>query len=93
MNEVNRQLYFVYILKCRDDTLYTGTTNEIGRRVSAHNDGKGAKYTKGRLPVTLVYSEALDSKSAALKREIAIKKLSRKKKIGLIERKVLTSNP
>jgi putative endonuclease len=90
---MQEKAYYIYILKCRDDTLYTGTTNEVGSRVSAHNDGRGAKYTKGRLPVTLVYSETLDSKSAALKREIAIKKLSRKKKIGLIERKVLTSNP
>jgi len=90
---MQEKAYYIYILKCRDDTLYTGTTNEIGRRVCAHNDGKGAKYTKGRLPVILVYSEALDSRSAALKREIAIKKLSRKKKISLIERKVLTSNP
>ena len=88
-----QEQYYVYILKCGDDTLYTGITNEIGRRVCAHNDGKGAKYTKGRLPVTLVYSEALDTKSAALKREIVIKKLTRKKKMTLIERKVLTSRP
>ena len=82
---MREETYYVYILKCRDDSIYTGTTNDIGRRVCAHNEGRGAKYTKGRLPVTLVYSEALDTKSAALKREIAIKKLNRKKKIKLID--------
>ncbi len=80
------KVYYVYILKCGDGTLYTGTTNEIGRRISAHNDGKGAKYTKGRLPVSLVYSEALETKSAALKREIQIKKMNKVRKVKLIEK-------
>lgn len=86
--------YYVYIVRCRDDTLYTGTTNEIGRRVCAHNEGKGAKYTKGRLPVRLVYSETLETKPAALRREFQIKKMSRARKSKLIgqadRRKALT---
>lgn len=73
----------VYILLCSDNTLYTGWTNDLENRISAHNAGAGAKYTKARLPVKLVYSEVLGSKSQALKREIEIKRLSRKKKIEL----------
>lgn len=79
------KLYYVYILKCGDGTLYTGITNEIERRISAHNEGKGAKYTKGRLPVSLAYSEALETKSVALKREIQIKKMNKARKVKLIE--------
>lgn len=75
---------YVYILECSDKTLYTGWTNDINRRVDCHNSGKGAKYTRGRLPVKLVYFELLDNKSLALKREIEIKKLSKKDKLLLI---------
>jgi putative endonuclease len=75
---------YTYILLCSDNTLYTGWTNHLEARVLAHNLGAGAKYTKMRLPVKLVYSEAFDTKSEALKREIEIKKLSRKKKLALI---------
>ena len=59
----------VYILECNDGTLYTGWTNDIDKRFKAHNDGKGAKYTKGRRPLKLVYLEELETKSEALKRE------------------------
>lgn len=76
---------FVYILQCSDNTLYTGWTTDIENRVKIHNQGKGAKYTRGRLPVTLVYLEAYEDKSTALKREVALKKLTRKQKIRLIE--------
>lgn len=77
--------YTVYILKCADGTLYTGITNDLKKRLAAHNSGKtGAKYTRSRRPVKLVYSENKRTKSAALKREIAIKKLDRKHKISLI---------
>ena len=70
--------YFVYILRCSDDTLYTGITTELQRRVDEHNHSdKGAKYTKIRRPVTLVYSEVYEDRSSASKREYAIKKLSR----------------
>lgn len=75
---------YVYILECSDKTLYTGWTNDINKRIERHNSGKGAKYTRGRLPVKLIYFELLDNKSLALKREIEIKKLSKKDKLLLI---------
>ena len=76
--------WYVYILRCADGTLYTGSTDDVERRVAVHNSGKGAKYTRGRRPVTLVYSEELENCSAALKREYAIKQLSRREKWNLI---------
>lgn len=75
---------YTYMLLCCDNTLYTGWTNNLESRVLAHNLGTGAKYTKMRLPVKLVYSEIFETKSEALKRECEIKKLSRKKKLELI---------
>lgn len=72
-----------YILQCSDGTLYTGWTVDIDRRVSQHNQGKGAKYTKTRRPVKLVYIEEQPDKKTALKRERAIKALPRKKKMEL----------
>ncbi|MCG2731159.1 MAG: GIY-YIG nuclease family protein [Acetobacterium sp.] len=75
---------YVYILKCNDNTLYTGWTNNIEARIGVHNSGNGAKYTRGRLPVTLVYLESFETRSEALSREIAIKRLSKKKKMELI---------
>lgn len=77
-------MFYVYILRCSDDTLYTGYTVDIDNRIKVHNKGLGAKYTRGRIPVTLVYKEICKSKSEAMKREIAIKKLSRKEKLDLI---------
>ena len=77
--------YFVYILKCSDDTLYTGITTDIKRRVEEHNNSdKGAKYTKVRRPVALVYSEELENRSVASKREYEIKQLKRQEKLKLI---------
>ncbi|MCH4008074.1 GIY-YIG nuclease family protein [Companilactobacillus sp.] len=76
--------YFVYILLCADGTFYTGTSNDVKKRVKTHNSGKGAKYTKTRRPVKLLYTEKLADKSAALKREAAIKKLTRPKKEELL---------
>lgn len=76
---------YVYILKCADDTLYTGWTNNLEKRIATHNSGKGAKYTRNRLPVELAYFETFDDKSSALKREYAIKKLPRYKKLDLIK--------
>ncbi len=77
--------YFVYILRCSDGTLYTGITNDLTKRLSDHNSSAaGAKYTRSRRPVDLVYSETCADKSAALKREMAIKKLSRSEKNALI---------
>ena len=77
--------YYVYLLRCGDGSLYTGYTDDVERRLAVHQSGKGAKYTRSRLPVELVYSEELPDKSAALRREAAIKKLTREKKLALIE--------
>lgn len=77
--------YYVYILKCRDNTLYTGITTDLENRLKKHNSGVGAKYTRGRTPVELMYYESDLDRSQALKREIAIKKLTRIKKEKLIE--------
>lgn len=77
----------VYILRCKDGTLYTGWTNDFEKRLEAHNSGKGAKYTRGRGPVEPVYLEYCEDKIAATKREAAIKKLPLKKKQLLIESK------
>ena len=74
----------VYIIRCKGGTLYTGWTNDFENRIKAHNEGKGAKYTRGRGPVTPVYLEYLPDKSAATKREAAIKKLTLEKKRQLI---------
>ena len=78
--------HFVYILKCRDDTLYTGWTTDPERRLKTHNSGKGAKYTRARLPVQLMYTEMFSTKEEALKREAAVKRLSRAEKLKLIEK-------
>ena len=77
--------YIVYILRCGDGSLYTGITNDLERRVAVHNSGKGAKYTRSRLPVEPVYWETAPDKPAALRRERAIKALSRAEKLKLIE--------
>lgn len=76
--------YYVYILECGDGSLYTGMTDDVERRVETHNSGKGAKYTRSRLPVKAVYREECGDRSDALKREAAIKKLSRSEKLSLI---------
>jgi putative endonuclease len=77
--------YFVYILECADSTLYIGSTNDLEKRLIAHNTAKnGAHYTKIRRPVKLVYSETYETKSEALKREFALKKLKRKDKLDLM---------
>ena len=80
--------YFVYVVLCSDNTLYSGITTALKRRINDHNIGSGAKYTRGRLPIKLLYSEKLDSKSDALKREIQIKKWSRKEKINNLHLKM-----
>lgn len=77
-------MWVVYLLKCSDNSLYCGITNDIDNRLTVHNSGKGAKYTKVRLPVELVYKEKADDRSSASKREYQIKKLSRAKKLLLI---------
>lgn len=77
-------MYFAYILRCADGTLYAGYTNDIARREAVHNSGRGAKYTRSRLPVKTVYCEPFATKSEAMKRECAIKRLSREQKLKLI---------
>lgn len=76
---------YVYILRCSDDTLYTGWTNDLEKRIKAHSNGTGAKYTRGRGPVELVYFEEFDDKKEAMKREYEIKKYNRSKKELLIK--------
>ena len=76
---------YTYIVKCSDKTFYTGRTNDLEKRIEMHNSGKGAKYTKARLPVELVYYEAFDTKEEAMSREWHIKRLSRSEKQKLIE--------
>lgn len=78
-------MYYVYLLRCGDGTLYAGFTNDLARRLAAHNAGKGAKYTRGRRPVELVYWESFSNKSSALRREYAIKRLPRGQKLALIQ--------
>ena len=84
--------WVVYILECADGTLYTGITNDLEKRIAAHEDGTGAKYTKGRGPFTLLYREECENRSAASKRELAIKKLSRAEKISLYRTTVIARN-
>lgn len=83
----NEKHHFVYILECSDQTLYTGYTTDLERRMNVHNASKGAKYTRGRLPVRLRYYESYDSASIALKREYAIKKKTRQQKLELMNSK------
>lgn len=75
---------YVYILRCNDNSLYTGWTNNLEKRLKTHSAGKGAKYTKARLPVALVYYEEFEDKIEAMKREYKIKQLSRKEKLKLV---------
>ena len=79
--------WYLYILRCGDGTLYTGITNDIEKRLETHRSGNGAKYTRGRSPLELVYRECCGSHSDALKREAAVKKLTRQQKEALIETK------
>lgn len=76
---------YVYILECKDGTLYTGWTTDVERRIKEHNSGLGAKYTRGRYPVQLKYVEKFETKEEAMSREAAIKKLCRAEKIHLIK--------
>lgn len=78
---------YAYILRCCDGTLYSGWTNDLEKRLTAHNSGRGSKYTRSRLPVELVYFEEFESKSEAMQREFAFKQLSREEKIKLINKK------
>lgn len=82
----NSGSYFVYILECSDGTYYTGITNDLEKRLETHNLGKGAKYTRGRTPVVIKYSEEVGCKAEALRREIQIKKLIKSEKRNIFNR-------
>ncbi len=79
--------WFLYVVKCQDTSLYTGITTDISRRIKEHNSKKGAFYTKNKIPVELVYHEAMANQSQARKREAAIKRLKRKEKLEFIKQK------
>ena len=78
-------MHYTYMLKCKDNTYYTGYTNNLEKRIQAHNEGKGAKYTKGRGPVELVYYEEYADKQTAMRREWEMKQLSRSRKDAIIK--------
>ena len=82
---MTEKAWYVYVLRCGDGTLYTGVTTDVQARLKTHRSGKGAKYTRGRLPLELVYEEACEGKSQALKRELAIKALTREEKETMIK--------
>ena len=83
----------VYMLRCRDGSLYTGATNDLQGRLRVHRSGRGAAYTRSRLPIFLVYSEPAADRSAALKREWALKQLSRPEKVALVRRPRAAGSP
>jgi len=86
-HQTNNQLrqWCVYMVKCADGTFYTGSTNNLAARIETHNEGAGAKYTRSRRPVRLIYSEVVADQSTALKREAVIKSFSKRQKTDLIE--------
>ena len=86
MDQFHEKTWEVYMLRCADGSLYTGIARDAERRAEVHNSGKGAKYTRSRLPAVLVYRESCGDYSAALRREAAIKRLSRKEKTELADR-------
>lgn len=87
MAEKTNKAWFLYLLQCADGSLYTGITNNVPRRCKQHNAGTASRYTRSRLPVELIYQESHSSRSVALKRELAIKAMSRQKKESLIRSK------
>ncbi len=78
-------MYYAYIARCSDDTLYVGYTNDIERREAVHNDGRGARYTRGRLPVKIVYFEMFENRSEAMKREWEMKQMKKAEKEALLK--------
>ncbi len=85
MTNTSDGVWFVYLLRCAEGSLYTGITNDVSRRCEQHNAGTASRYTRSRLPIRLVYEEVLTSRSLALKREAAMKALSRMEKESLIQ--------
>ncbi|MFH1715370.1 MAG: GIY-YIG nuclease family protein [Elusimicrobiota bacterium] len=87
-SKIAKSRYYVYIVECSDNTLYTGYTKDLDKRIDSHNTGKGAKYTSGRAPVKLRWFRIYNTLSKALREEYRIKKLSRIEKMKLLERKI-----
>ena len=83
-------MWYLYILECSDKSYYTGITKNIEQRVATHNSGKGARYTRTRTPVKLVYQERCGKRAKAMKREIQVKSMHRKQKKALIDKKIIT---
>lgn len=83
MAQASGEIWFVYLLRCVDGTLYTGITKDVCRRIRQHNDGTASRYTRSRRPVALVYQEAYASRGAALRQEAAIKALPRRRKVSM----------
>lgn len=79
------KMHYIYIVECSDGTLYTGYTNDLAKRINTHNNKKGAKYTRGRTPVTLKYYEEFENKVDAMKREAQIKNMGKEKKLKLLK--------
>ena len=79
-------MFYAYMLRCADDTIYSGYTDDLGKRLAVHNEGHGAKYTRSRLPVTLAYCEPFPDKGSAMRREWEFKQLTRKEKLSLIRK-------
>lgn len=86
---MENKIWYLYILQCRDGTLYTGITDDVSRRLEQHNSGKGAKYTRGRGPLKLIYQERCGTHGDALRREIQIKRMTRQEKLRIVN---LTKN-
>ena len=91
--KARRERWWVYLLRCRDGSLYAGATNDSERRVSAHAKGRGGRYTRSRLPVALVHSERADDWGSALRREAALKRLTRAEKLVLVARSARSRRP
>ncbi|MBP3041020.1 GIY-YIG nuclease family protein [Bacillaceae bacterium Marseille-Q3522] len=89
---MENEQHFFYVLLCKDGSLYAGYTNNLDRRIRLHNEGKGAKYTRGRTPLTLLYAKQFTSKSEALKAEYHFKQLPRQKKLALIRNETGDNN-
>jgi putative endonuclease len=88
----SRKKWFVYVVRCRDQSLYTGITTDLERRLRQHNSGTASRYTRSRLPVKLVYEESSENQSSALKRELAIKAMTRREKLEMVRLNGLSSN-
>jgi predicted GIY-YIG superfamily endonuclease len=89
---MNSRQWLVYLLRCADGSFYTGMTNDLPKRLQAHQHGKASRYTRSRLPVKLVYLESAANRSAAAKREVAIKRMRRKEKMGLVQAEKVKQN-